>query len=888
MSSENTIDGLLMTLVGMGFDLDRSQAAVQAGKYNLQEAVEWLLQVNDPTVIPTVSTPSLNLRTNTQQTVQPQLGQYDTSNTEQTNTESTPKLASRYALNEEQLAEKDRWEQEQRHQAAKEAKEKRLLKKKERQQVLLEIEADKKARVQKTTTTSCSTKQELKECESKIDERSKKEEKEKTIEKKDLKCTLQIRLPSGQALRHEFEASCSLKTVVDFVKEQEPTLQEIELLQTFPRHVYTCEDMILSLSELKLTPRGVLVARKSEGPPSKLHKAETNSEPPTLSVSTTSTALPSQSGTGMDVAGRLNRQMQLINSQRPHFAAHNWGAGHSLQQVEQEGEEEPSEDIAGDVVEEPDANDENNDMDELIAGWGEAQGPQQHPWGGGNRLDAQPVNFVYGFQDGASEEGAEEVSKQKAADAALKRIALAHQQAPDVPTTSSRSTIIPSLVTMTTKAVAKKLGDPNQSPSSLGGMPQQLAAKIVDEMKKDGTLRPRTMPIFLSCHLTHLVLDCYKYTTNELLQSLRFHSNISHMSICSCSLISDAGLTVLLPCLKKLKILKLNLNPQITDKVLECIKDLKHLTTLGLEGANITDIGVENLTHLSSTLTQLYLSKTRITDVSISIIANLSLLRHLSIEQTQVTTLLPLQCLSHLETLNIGSTYVKSESLNGLHKLPKLKALNINSILSMEGDRTLYSLTGMQLRHIQLPSRHTTTDLGIQYIAGMSLVELDLSDYIHITDDGVHHLADMTSLRKLSLSNTKITDVGLSHLKGLTDLQGLSIDRTNISDTGAMVLSSLTKLTMLSLSSTQITSKLLKSKALNQCHMLSKLNLSRTNISNSGLPHLKLLSLSLLNLDNTFVTLNVANNIKNCPNLKVVRANNLRIRPLGEGSDSDE
>ncbi|XP_033098050.1 uncharacterized protein LOC117101993 [Anneissia japonica] len=917
MSSDNTVDGLLMTLVGMGFDLDRSQEAVQAGKYNLQDAIEWLLQCNNTNVIPTISTPTLNLRQDRQAPVSQTQNismQVDSGfNVSPASSESkvveaeakpTQTLSSRYALNEEQLADKDRWEQEQRDQVAREAKEKRLMKKKERQQILQEIEADKKARMKKiaaTSGSSSSTTQEvLKGSDVTLNEGFNKEQLKEKTEKKELMCTLQIRLPSGQALRHEFEASCHLQSVVEFVKEQEPALQEIELLQTFPRHVYTCEDMTHSLSELKLTPRGVLVARKSEGPPSKVHRPEaegssaTTSSPATTpsvssSVSTSTTSSSVHNLSGVDVAGRLNRQMQLIADQRPPPRGHNWGAGHSLQQPDQEQPEPLAPGNVEIAVDEEMPAD--NDINELIAGWGQAQGQvgHQHPWGGGNRLDAGPLNFVYGFQEGGRgrQEGVEEVSNQKAAEAALKRIELAHQQPRDHPTTSMRAANIPSLVDITTKAVAKKLGDPSQSPASLGGVPQQLAVRIIDEMKKEGTLRPRTMHIFLSCHLTHCVLDCYSYATNELLHALRFHNNIHHLSLCSCSLISDAGLTILLPGLKKLKTLKLNLNPQITDKVLEYITDLKQLTAIGLEGANITDRGVENLACLSSSLTHVNLSKTRITDASISILANLSQLRYLAIEQTQVTNLLPLQCLSNLESLNIGFTCAGSDSLVGLQKLPNLKGLNLSCIHSMEGDAALACLTGMQLRHIQLPSRHTTTDSGLQCIAGMALVELDLSDYINITDDGIHHLADMTSLRKLSLSNTKTTDVGLAYLQGLTELQGLTLDRTNVTDKGVVLLGCLTKLSMLSLSSTLITSKVLKSGALNRCHMLNKLNLSRSKVSNSGLAHLKLPNLTLLNLDYTFVTLSAANSIKHCPNLKVVRANNLRVRPIDEASDSD-
>ena len=46
--------------------------------------------------------------------------------------------------------------------------------------------------------------------------------------------------------------------------------------------------------------------------------------------------------------------------------------------------------------------------------------------------------------------------------------------------------------------------------------------------------------------LRKLVLDCYPYTTNELLTALRLHVYLTHLSLGSCSLITDRGLQPLI------------------------------------------------------------------------------------------------------------------------------------------------------------------------------------------------------------------------------------------------------------------------------------------------------------------------------------------------------
>ncbi len=100
--------------------------------------------------------------------------------------------------------------------------------------------------------------------------------------------------------------------------------------------------------------------------------------------------------------------------------------------------------------------------------------------------------------------------------------------------------------------------------------------------------------------------------------------------------------------------------------------------------------------------------------------------------------------LTTLCSINIARNPITDEALDQLANLPDLQAVNVMLLEGMTGDKVLRHLQGSELKQLQMPDRHTTTNNGLCSIAGMPLVALDLTDYIHITDQGIHHIADMT------------------------------------------------------------------------------------------------------------------------------------------------
>jgi len=151
---------------------------------------------------------------------------------------------------------------------------------------------------------------------------------------------------------------------------------------------------------------------------------------------------------------------------------------------------------------------------------------------------------------------------------------------------------------------------------------------------------------------------------------------------------------------------------QTTDA--DLARRLEGLTSLGelkLQDTNITDAGLAHLKGLTS-LELLYLGKTQITDAGLAHLKNLTALRHLCVHETQVS--------------NAG--------------LEQLKSLT-----------------------------------SLQYLC--------LHD-TQVSDAGLAHLKGLTSLQTLYLHNTQISDAGLVHLKGLTSLRQLNLRSTKVSTAG--------------------------------------------------------------------------------------------------------
>lgn len=80
-----------------------------------------------------------------------------------------------------------------------------------------------------------------------------------------------------------------------------------------------------------------------------------------------------------------------------------------------------------------------------------------------------------------------------------------------------------------------------QYSSSLAGLTPELVEHLLRHMSQERLLRPRTLEFFFGCPLQKFVLNCYPYSTNELLRQLRAFATLKHLSLVNSPLITGTA-----------------------------------------------------------------------------------------------------------------------------------------------------------------------------------------------------------------------------------------------------------------------------------------------------------------------------------------------------------
>ncbi|XP_060920940.1 uncharacterized protein si:ch73-173p19.1 [Labrus mixtus] len=897
-SSTPTIGELFLILGEMGFTEDQIQAAVQAGHFSVSDAAEWLLQGQYPR------------HRLVKQTSQPADTAFSAFNLpkEAASTSETPTSPSdsREPLPVESRIKQDKsdFEEQQRHRVAQEARAERRQKKQERELVLKRIAEDRRSLQQKLDTSAAA------ETSPPSGQGQKLGGAVQT--NVDNNCVLMIRLPSGESMRERFPADAPLRSVVEHITGRHPTLPTFSLLQGFPRKRFGEAELACSLRSLGLTPNAALCIQTT--PPETPQDAQSPAEPPAVAqiepppcVVTPQPQVPVMEGPERpDFVPPPPLPNQLweeavnyagIPGVGPSLSgpSHIWGRGQRLVPGD-------AEDVAGIVGdEEPEAEDEPpymlNGMPRLPffpenRFRGEFE-PRHHWPEQGNRLREAPE------EDPAEPEDAGgRVAPGAAGLAAVERLQRAAQQEdprasqgqPSPPKKPFRTPSVPSLCALATRATVHLMTAPSmQYSSSLAGLTPELAELLLNHMSRERLLRPRTLELFFGCPLQKFVLNCYPYSTNELLRQLRAFTALKHLSLVNSPLITDSGLSIL-SSLVKLQYLNLASCSKLTDSCLQQITGLKSLCYLSLDQTKVTDAGmVLYLQSAPSCLSQLSLNQTAVTEATLAVLPTcVPQLRLLSIKQTKVTDVSALAELSSLQTLNLDGTGVTESSLERLATHPALSSLSLAGIPVADGNHALQIISGLRLIQLTLPGRHSVTDSGLSFLSRLGLLsELDLTDYTQVTDQGVTHLSTMNRLKKLSLSNTQVTDTGLPSLRGLQDLQELCLDRTAVTSRGvAELIVCLPHLQVLGLASTQVGDTVVR-RGLIRCNHLVKLNLSRTRITDHGLKFLKHMPLAQVNLDGTGVSLIGIANLLSFTNISSIRASNTRNISPDDVSDEE-
>ncbi|XP_040921472.1 uncharacterized protein si:ch73-173p19.1 isoform X2 [Toxotes jaculatrix] len=894
-----TIGELFLILSEMGFTEEQIQAAIQAGHFSVPEAAEWLLQGQYPRH-------RLVKQPVSSQPAETAFSAFNPPKEAASTSEShTPPTGSKEPLPVESRIKQDKsdFEEQERKRVAQEARAERRQKKQERELVLKRIAEDRRSMQEKIQTSAVTQTSPPHGQGQKLGG--------KIQTNVDNNCILMIRLPSGESMRERFPADAPLRSVVEHITGRHPSLPSFSLLQGFPRKRFGEAELACSLHSLGLTPNAALCIQTTppetpQDPPSPADPPLAGQNEPPLCPVPPQPHIPVLQGAGgqdLVLPPPLPNQLweEAVNyagipGVGPSLSgpSHFWGRGQRLVpgdpeeaagieiDEEQEGEEEPPDMLNG--------------MPRLpffpenrIRGGFE---PRHHWPEQGNRLREAPA------ENPAEAEDAGRVAPVAAGLAAVERLQRAAQQEdprasqgqPSPPKRPFRTPSVPSLCALATRATVHLMTAPSmQYSSSLACLTPELAELLLNHMSRERLLRPRTLELFFGCPLQKFVLNCYPYSTNELLRQLRAFTALKHLSLVNSPLITDSGLSIL-SSLVKLQYLNLASCSKLTDSCLQHIRGLKSLSFLSLDQTKVTDAGmVLYLQSAPSCLSQLSLNQTAVTEATLVVLPTyVPQLRLLSIKQTKVEDVSALAKLSSLQTLNLDGTGVTEVSLKYLATLPALSSLSLAGIPVTDGNHALQIISGLKLTHLTLPGRHSVKDSGLLYLADLSLLsELDLTDYTQVTDQGVKQLSTMTRLKKLSLSNTQVTDAGLPSLRGLQELQDLCLDRTAVTSRGvAELIVCLPHLEVLGLASTQVGDTVVR-RGLIRCNQLVKLNLSRTRITDHGLKFLKHMHLAQVNLDGTGVSLIGIASLLSFTNISSIRASNTRAIPPDEVSDEE-
>ncbi|XP_061569904.1 uncharacterized protein si:ch73-173p19.1 [Cololabis saira] len=907
-----TIGDLYLTLSEMGFTEEQIQAAVQSGHFSVTEAAEWLLQGQYPrhrlvkkspqpteTAFSAFNPPKEGASTSTSHTPPPESSASPSLVLKQPCTEPSPPPPIESRIKQD----KSDFEEKERQRVAQEAREERRQKKQERDMVLKRIAEDRKSLQRKVQSSSAAEQSPASGQGQKLGG--------KIQTNVDDNCILMIRLPSGESMRERFSADAPLRSVVEHITGRHPSLPSFSLLQGFPRKRFGEAELACSLRSLGLTPNAALCIQTTpqemtQDPPSPADPASASQNEPPVCVLPPQPQIPDLEASGGQDAVLPPLLPNQVWEEAVNYAgipgagpsltgpSHFWGPG---QRLVRGNAEDPGLEV--EEQQEPEG-----ELPQMLNGIPrlpffpenrirEGFEPRHHWPEQGNRLRDAPEE-----NPADVEEAGGPVAPGAAGLAAVERLQRAvlqddrsaSQGQPSPPKRPFRTPNVPSLCALSTRAAVHLMTAPSmQYSSSLACLTPELAELLLNHMAHERLLRPRTLELFFGCPLQKFVLNCYPYSTNELLRQLRAFPGLKHLSLVNSPLITDSGLAVL-SSLVKLQYLNLASCSKLTDSCLQHITGLKSLHFLSLDQTKVTDAGmVPYLQSAPPCLSQLSLNQTAVTEATLAVLPScVPQLRLLSIKQTKVNDVTALAEMSSLQTLNLDRTGVTESSLEKIATHPALSTLSLAGIPVTDGNRTLQIISGLKLSHLTLPGRHTVTDSGLLFLCRLSLLsELDLTDYTHVTDQGVSQISTMTRLKKLSLSNTQVTDAGLPSLHGLQDLQELCLDRTAVTSQGvAQLITCLPHLQVLGLASTRVGDTVVR-KGLVSCHQLVKLNLSRTRITDNGLKYLKDMPLAQINLDGTGVSLMGIANLLTSTNISSIRASNTHTIPLDEVSDEE-
>ncbi|MFN0252604.1 MAG: hypothetical protein ACKV2T_37355, partial [Kofleriaceae bacterium] len=242
---------------------------------------------------------------------------------------------------------------------------------------------------------------------------------------------------------------------------------------------------------------------------------------------------------------------------------------------------------------------------------------------------------------------------------------------------------------------------------------------------------------------------------------------------------------------------------QIDDAHARPLLALPSLRMLRLDTTAITDAALASTP--SPTLTELYLSRTKVTDVGLAILDHTPQLTALGLGHTSIdaATLARIGSLTALTTLVLSKCTAPPASLASLASLHALERLYLDDT-NLDDDTlvTFGSLTSLTTLHVanttisneSLPVLRSFTLLG-ELTIGDTRVDNAIADlsawprlrtlslaFLRVGDGDLATLVRATSLRALDLSGTEVTNP--APLAALPELKTLGLSKTRLSAAG--------------------------------------------------------------------------------------------------------
>lgn len=217
-------------------------------------------------------------------------------------------------------------------------------------------------------------------------------------------------------------------------------------------------------------------------------------------------------------------------------------------------------------------------------------------------------------------------------------------------------------------------------------------------------------------------------------------------------------------------VLTLNLiGSGVDDQDLQFVRGMSGLRSLRLRKTRVTDVGIQSLDQMSE-LVSIDLSDTSVSDASLAVIAQSAKLKSLQLARTRVTDagVHQLRELKELETVDLAETAITNDSIETLNSLAKLSFLRLaGTAVSDAGINQLAAESAGQLRRIDLSRTQVT---GKSLIRLLTLAGSDRSRYLELQfagtktcDQDFESFADSdTAVAAVDVAMLDLSDTSLS------------------------------------------------------------------------------------------------------------------------------